>query len=283
MILLNKKIKLIILCIASTTLLISCSEYNNENKAGKTLYVQNGLIDYSHPDNYIKSLSRWIDKDVWKKSELDFMSKDDAINLAVKTCEDLDININKSPTSVSVVDFETLKEQSDILGPMGVKSAQEDRVITKDNESYIIEFNIEERGILLLQRNITMQSIDRIIEGSNIVIIIDTDEISEFYIDGSIYSEQSIKEENPLIITIDKALEQVTEIYSNILTEDIIVISDIELIYVPCAISKKIFEAELVPTWCFTLQVSGIDKKINEMSSYESYVYINAVTGKEIL
>lgn len=255
-----------------------------QSNANEVLSVQDGFIDYSQYGNYTLSIMRVIDPEVWKKEELDFMSKDSAIQTAINICNQLEIDIDKNSIDTIAIDYETLSnEYNKIVESGGLKEAFLDKEISKESEAYVIELSSVLKEIPIYSQNITLQSSDKIISGTSIVFIINKEGVAQFNVYGLVYSLEEIKEDNPELIDIDTAIETVGSIYTNMITEDIITIIDISLKYIPIQDNKNTSEYELVPSWCFEVEVNGFDKKINEEYKSINYININAKTGEEII
>ena len=255
-----------------------------QSNSNEVLTVQDGFIDYNQYENYILGIMRGIDSELWKKEELDFMSKDSAIQIAIDTCNKLGIDIDKNSINTTAIDYETLSDEFNKMVESGMLQPNYlNQEVSKESEAYVIELSAILKEVPIYSQNITLQSVDKMIEGTNIIFIINKDGVAQFNSYGSIYSIEEIKEENPKLIDINTAIDTVGSIYTNIITEDKITITDISLEYIPIQNNKNSSEYEMIPSWCFEVEINGFNKKINEESKTINYININAITGEEII
>ena len=259
---------------------------------GKNLAIWEGCIHYSNAvRDYAKDIYNMSsNKSKWTDEDLVFMTKKDATNLAIDYCEKLGIKINEIPISVKSLNYDLLKEQE-----MELKKQQDGdfnyyiekgkikpKELTKDDELYIMKFNTNIKGINLISKDITLQTVDRMINGSQIEVSISKDGVISLDTNSALYTEESTKEEDSEIVSLDDAVEKVHKIYDGIITKDKIKVTNIALEYAPILKADN-NEFELVPTWVFDMTISGIDTKSNESIEHEKSIYINAITGEEII
>ncbi|MGL5692860.1 MAG: hypothetical protein ACRCXA_02195 [Peptostreptococcaceae bacterium] len=273
-------------------------EYDNEtidittvkSKDGSELEISNGDINYKNPDrDYVDMIRTLSDNEVWENKNLEFMDKDTAIKKAIEVCNKLGIKISNEPIGITCIDIDNMKNEEkrikegpsydDFIQKINIKNKE----ISKDKEAYIIDFSIEEGGIKYNEDLISLQTVDELIEGSFVSVTIDKNGVSGFKTEGVIYEKTATKDTNSKIITIDEALDKVNDIYKDILTNDVIKISKIGLRYITSIDNRTYQKAELIPVWCFTVDAYQSKKGIEGKELFSYKIYINAITGDEVI
>lgn len=261
----------------------------SETESGKLLTVGKGIIEYNMSQKaYVNNIFSLTDIRIWTKDSVDFMNKNDAIKKAIDLSKSLGIEVNDIPLKVIAIDFENLKKSEEELknnkkyderkGKDKIKA----KTLSKEDEAYYIELIPVYNGINLISKGISLQTVDKFLEGGKISVLIDKNGIYQFVIGGTVYKQTSIIEENPKILTLDEALEKVKDTYKDILTSDKIKIVEIRLAYAPDKEQEKFLETKLIPTWCFLAEVEGKSEKTGENEVGVNEIYINAATGNVI-
>ncbi|MEW9095590.1 MAG: hypothetical protein AB2417_10965 [Clostridiaceae bacterium] len=262
--------------------------YNTED--GRNLRVSKGRMHYRTPaSESIANILNFVDKDSWEAEKVGFMTPEEAIKKAIYYLKELNINYDSSP-EIYALDYKTFQEQQDRLleeddfsqflvdeGKIKLKNW------SKEDEVYYMIFKSNIDGVPITSESYTLQSVDWHMEGSSIKIIVSKNGIEDFSIESYMYEKMSVKDEDPSLISIDEALDKLKSKYDNVISNDDFKVTDIKLQYVPTIIKNKRTEFELYPTWCFKVEQSGIDEKINEEFTHTFTVLINGVTGEEII
>ena len=257
----------------------------SETKNGKALTVGKGLLEYNTAKKtYLNTIFSSTDSRIWNKDSVDFISKNDAVKKAVDLCKSLDINVNDTPLNVIALDLENMKKAEEEFKKdgsyKGMKGMDQIEVKTpsKEDEAYYIELSPVYNGINLIPRGISLQTVDKFLDGGKISILIDKNGVYQFVIEGALYKQVSVKEENPKTLNIDQALDKVKDIYKDIITSDKIKIVEIRLNY---SLDKE--EPNLRPTWYFLAEIEGGSKKEGKEEDVTQEIYIDAITGEQII
>jgi len=238
----------------------------------------------------------------FKKERLDFMDKQQAIDLASNILKSIGINPYGQPEIYSI-DFETIQEEQQLRLKEGglqyfvdVGVAKLKDKWTKDDEFYYIIYKIEVNGLPCDSIGYTQMPSGLPVSGSRIDIAISKSGLAMMKIKDTVYQSEGNESKPSVLISVDKALETIEKRFENIILPNKMVITDISLAYSPSLISfepdtktggiknRKIL---LIPAWIFKIQQKidnlrgGTGEADMELIS-NTYIRINAITGNEI-
>jgi len=181
------------------------SEDIKENQAGSSSFTVNSktlIIPEEQPGsfNFITPLGNCVTSIVneedeikkFKLKELDFMTKLKATKRVTEMLQSIDITPNMSP-KIYALDYNTLqKEQDELMKDKTYKEFVDlgktkiKKKWTKDDESYYMVFRIDMNGIPCYDAHYEMQSLDSMVQGSEVKVIISKNGIESFNINGLI-------------------------------------------------------------------------------------------------
>lgn len=244
-----------------------------------------GVINTEHFGNLYK----------FNQEELDFMPKQKAIDGAVNILKSLNITPHMPP-KVYAIDFKTIqKVQEERMLEKGVQEFINLGIYkmkdewTKDDEFYYLFFSVDFYGIPCDTIGYTHQSSTLHVSGSEIEIIISKKGIELCMIDGMLYREVKPKSEKSELISIDQAMQTVKSKFDDVILMDKVTVTEICLEYLPVLVDVNVdtktgivnYEnVELVPIWLFKIESSNSRES---GIARNTYVRVNAITGKEIL
>ncbi|MBX4262784.1 hypothetical protein KTC96_23280 (plasmid) [Clostridium estertheticum] len=232
----------------------------------------------------------------FKLKELDFMTKSKATKQVTDMLKTIDITPHISP-KIYALDYNTLQKEQDVLmkdktykefvdlGKTKIKDKW-----TKDDECYYMVFKIDMNGILCYDSHYEMQSLDSMVSGSEVMVIISKNGIESFNINGLIYNQKKSKVNTSPLISMQQAVESLKKKYSNVILTDEMMVTDISMVYLPVITSvgttsnagvSSNRQIEMVPCWYFNINATVNMQGMVENMPIE--VRINAITGKEIL
>ncbi|MBC8059813.1 MAG: hypothetical protein H7Y18_04025 [Clostridiaceae bacterium] len=273
------------------------STYIVSNKS-LTIHAEPGRFNFITPlGDYVKSIIDSRDEvSKFKSAELDFVAKSKATEQVTALIKTLDITSHTSP-EIYALDYNTLQQEQDglmkdknykyfvDLGKTRIKEKW-----TKDDECYYMVFRIDMNGIPCSNTNFTMQSLDAMISGSELGVIISKDGIESFNINGVIYEQKNSKVKTSGLISMEQALESLKKKYSNVILKEEAIITGISMVYLPVitklgTVSEEGVssnrEIEMVPCWYFNIKQKYT--KAGKVNTIDIVVHINAIDGKEIL
>ncbi|MCR5793662.1 MAG: hypothetical protein K6G65_10880 [Lachnospiraceae bacterium] len=254
-------------------------------------YVTDG---FSMENEVISALPKF--GNVFKKENLDFMSREDALKTVREFCEELSIDTAEQ-AEIYALDSENLqkcqeerkKEEIEIMKNSGVDPSEEvgfgyslkDK-FSKDDECYLIVLSIMEDKLPLTQKSYEIMEADRSMEGGKVVVYLSDKGIISAEIDGLYQITGTDTETSKTIIPVEDAIQRLYEIENETLSTDRVEVAKISLEYVPVPYNDNYDEVKLVPAWCFLNKYNYDDGEKNNDFSIERVVSINAITGEEI-
>lgn len=260
--------------------------YRNDKKS---VNISDTLSSYMDTDsvNYATDIEGFSDENVWTKEDLFFMSKKDAINLALEYCKKLNINVNTEPTLIKAIDIENLKSQEKIIRDSNKDSINsfidagkiKPRELSEKDEYYIINFNCSFEGIPIINERISLTTAIGVLPACNIEVMISQKGIVRFSIKDTVFTEKSVKEDNPKIISIDEAINKFNDEFNSNLLPFTVEVTKISLEYVSLIPEKGDNERILYPAWCFKYKIIGKDEDGKDIVGYTTKP-INAITGE---
>ncbi|MEW8955935.1 hypothetical protein [Clostridium sp.] len=260
-----------------------------KTKAEDNLTLSSGSFNYSTKvGDILLNLYRFIDKEEWKVENFKFKKREEAIKEVEKYLKELGISYDPQK-EVYALDYKTLQSYQDKLSKEDdffISMVEGGKIKLKnwseEDEAYYIFLKSNIDGVPVTSKSYTLQSADVHVLGAGIRTIISKNGIEEMASEGRIYDKKEIKEKNPKRLSLDEALEKLKVKYESIILGSNLKVKDISLEYVPVAIKDNNSEFYLYPTWCFDIEETGIDEKINKEFKDTITVFINAVTGEEI-
>ena len=262
--------------------------YSNENKIVSIGEAISSYFDIDS-DNYATDIVEFSKENVWTKEALSFMSKEDAINLALEYCKKMNINVNDEPTLIKAIDVETLKSQEKIIRDSNTDAINsfidagkiKPRELSEKDEYYKINFNCSIRGIPIINERILLTTVFAGLPACNVEVMISQKGIIRFSIKDTIFTEESVKEDNSEIISIDEAIKKFNDEFNSSMLPFNVEINEISLQYVSSIEEKGESKVTLYPTWCFKYKSISKDENGNETSG-DNVMPINAVTGEVV-
>lgn len=232
----------------------------------------------------------------FKAQELEFMSKEDAINKADSIIKTLGITPFNNPEVYSM-DYRTLQQEQEIALENGIEDFVNLGKIklkenwTKDDEFYYLSYKVDIGGIMCDPLGYTQMPSGLPIDGSKIEVIISKNGVELLKTTGIIYKPANTDVTGSRVISVEQALESVKKKFDNVILINKATITNISFIYTPSLVDPTIDkktgaikskQINLIPAWLFKIQQKR-DGMSEGSTSANSYVRINALTGDEIL
>lgn len=272
--------------------------YNSQYSSGDdqlNITLPGGSLKYntSHSDDILNifDLEDNKNEDKYKLKKLDFMTKEEAIKKASEMLKKINITPYGIPKVYSL-DYTSLKQEQDRL--MREDSGFKDFVNlgkiklkdswSKDDDCYFLSFYIGINGLPCSSVNFTTKNESGALPGSYVNILISKNGI-ESCDAFAIYREKSSVGNTSSLISIEQALNKLSQKYNDVITSDKLTVTNISLAYTAKATSRTgdTVNVELTPTWIFDVKQKGTDSKKGGISQRTVVVRINAIDGKEIL
>lgn len=234
-------------------------------------------------ESVISDLSYFIRsdiEDVFKKTELEGMNKDKAIESVRELLNEVGMDDLGEP-EVYALDLDSLKSEWE---DYQTKQEESPRQWEKKDEAYLVIFPIIYDNVNVTNKGYIDQANQIPVTGSRIMGVVNREGVINLTCRG-IYEIGGALEENITPITIETALEKIKEKYKNTLLTDPIRITHISLEYVPTVSSGDDISHQLIPAWVFTAQqmVNYSDEEKGPATvATEFTIMINAETGMEI-
>lgn len=218
-------------------------------------------------------------KKVYKKSDLDGINKDEAIEIVSNAAKGAGISQLGNPEVISL-DYETLESEWE---EYETKPGVELRKWEKEDEAYVVIFSVVQDDLTITNKGYFSASSQMSVIGSRIMGVVSKKGLI-FFTASDIYEIEETLNKNITPISLESALEKVKSKYKDVLITDPILISKISLEYVPVISSTEPVSYELVPAWVFTGEqdVTFNDKGGTFKAPAEFSIMFNAENGQEI-
>lgn len=297
----------------STNSIDNTISYEDDNSH---LIIGNSYIGYNTQDyQYVKfPTDSFVSKseifssnkrfgDVYKKENLEFMTRSEAFKAVSDVLKELSIDIldTMEDTEIYAIDSATMqKEQQEEIqraidnqNKAGISSGlsptdgyQIKETFTKEDDFYILFFRMKQNDIPVTQKTYIIQASERPLVGSTARVSFSQKGIIQMDVNG-IYQQKGVAESPSTLISVEEALQKAFEKHNDIISTDKVTVAAIDFEYVPVPYNDNYDEVKLTPAWSLTLaykrnNTSKDGKK--DTKPYISYrmLFINAVTGEEI-
>lgn len=147
---------------------------------------------------------------------------------------------------------------------------------TEEDDFYIMCFTVEQSGIRLSGLKYSTLSGTRQVTGASITVYVHRDGVIYFEASG-ITQMSGTEAEGSEVITAQEAMDIAYRQYSDLLTDDTVLLTDIAYEYVTVPYNNNSKEIMLVPAWIIQQTYTAADG-----SSWSETLSVNALTGKEI-
>lgn len=219
-------------------------------------------------------------KDVYKKTTIESIDKDEAVEKVKNAVNEIGISQLGKP-EVIALDFETLESQWEVFE---TKDGRQPRKWEKDDEAYVVIFPAIYDNSRITNKSYLSATNQMPVLGSRIMGVVNKQGLI-FLTCSGIYEIGNTLKDKVTPISLESALEKVKNKYKNVIITDPIIISKIALEYVPTSsLNKDTIKYELIPAWVFTAKQESTfkDKKGSFKASTNFTIMINAETGQEI-
>lgn len=252
--------------------------YSSDNKQLSQIAfpTENLCTKYNYWDYFVNATAQY--DTVYKKENLNFMTRDKAVDYAYSVLQELKVDVLTEETEVYAIDHETMQEYQDKLKAQEPDSALNYNLkdkFTEDDDFYILCFSVIQNQIPLTHCNYWWGN-TRFMFGTNIKMYISKNGITYFSMNG-VYQTEGIAESSQKVITVQEAMHKAFEVYNSVITTDKATVDEIRFEYAPIPYNSNDDEVKLTPVW--TLHLSIVDA-----DNFENYqtILIDAITGEKI-
>lgn len=252
-------------------------------------YVALPTDEFNTKSQYVNSFPRF--NEIYKKDNLGFMTKTEAIKTVKGILNDLSIEVSDSVEAYAI-DHETMQlqqEQRMQENPDIALMYQTKNKFTEKDDFYLLCFTVIMNEMPITPYDYMFQGGDRSVPGSEIKVYFSKDGIFYFVAKG-LYLMKGVAESPNRLITLQEAIEKAFEIHKSIITTDKLLVEDVNFEYGFVPYNQNYNEIKLTPTWTLRLSYEvegsyskeGKSKKAINESKQTRIIAINAVTGEKI-
>lgn len=263
--------------------------YTDCSGLGKMYSMDDICLSYS--SDLFEKVRTNFEMDNEVDEEYSFASKESANQEIRKTFTDVGLAVGEE-YECTAMDYQRLKELNlqQFAGfendPRFMQEKEELENIpwSADMDCYVFTFHAVNEGVPLGTDNREINGV--FIPGSFISVTYTKRGIEKLEI-SNLYKADEKMEEGKLL-GLEDALAIIDEKYHSIILDGVYEISSVSLVYIADVSENKEDEFTLIPAWKFTIiQNYAMEDKVNKEKEVaieqENTVYINAVTGKEIV
>lgn len=260
-------------------------------EGGNMMFATSKYLEKIDPTVYLQENSVHFNGGQFGSDEdLPFMKQEDAIEEVFAWLSDLKVE-NMTIEKTYVLDHRQLQKEHDAQSAAGeaetFDKGKNERVpfhiqYTEDDDCYYFILRETLDGINVFSYPHGSPDDDSYVTGASAEIVLSRSGIE--YLSVSSHYTVKNREEEQTILPAEQAIQILKNKYDQMILSNPIAVEEMSLLYIPEIINNSKNQFVLTPVWAFdtTEEITVLGAEGNK-GKKETYVLINAITGKEIL